>query len=260
MIYKAVLKSNNELRDKVMKLFSGMDDTLILSCIQGHMGSIFVDNLKEPTCVQALVGDFTFFAGDSNSDGLGELLNNIPKNMFIVPQSDSIGKRIEQMDVELLERFSRYSFKKDINNLDINKIKGFLIPLEDGYELKKIDEEIANSKSLNELSEDFTGQFESVKDFLNRGIGYVIIHNGKVVSGASSYTIYDNGIEIEVDTDINYRRKGLATIVSAALIKDCLERNIYPSWDAANLNSKSLAEKLGYVFDKAYDTYYIKVK
>lgn len=51
MIYKAVLKSNNELRDKVMKLFSGMDDRLILSCIQGHMGNIFVDNFKEPACV-----------------------------------------------------------------------------------------------------------------------------------------------------------------------------------------------------------------
>ncbi|HHQ8914992.1 TPA: GNAT family N-acetyltransferase, partial [Bacillus cereus] len=28
-------------------------------------------------------------------------------------------------------------------------------------------------------------------------------------------------------------------------------------WDAANTTSAKLAEKLGYVFDKAYDTYFV---
>ena len=83
------------------------------------------------------------------------------------------------------------------------------------------------------------------------------MYKGEVVCGASSYSIYDNGIEIEVATDHNYRRKGLATIVSAALILDCLEKGIYPNWDAANTTSAKLAEKLGYVFDKAYDTYFV---
>ncbi len=66
-----------------------------------------------------------------------------------------------------------------------------------------------------------------------------------------------SGIEIEVATNYNHRRKGLATIVSAALILDCLEKEIYPNWDAANTTSAKLAEKLGYVFDKAYDTYFV---
>ncbi|BCB37854.1 hypothetical protein BCJMU51_2747 [Bacillus cereus] len=48
----------------------------------------------------------------------------------------------------------------------------------------------------------------------------------------------------------------MATIVSAALILDCLEKEIYPNWDAANTTSAKLAEKLGYVFDKAYDRYF----
>ncbi|HDR8025448.1 TPA: GNAT family N-acetyltransferase [Bacillus cereus] len=51
-----------------------------------------------------------------------------------------------------------------------------------------------------------------------------------------SYSIYDKGIKIEVATDYNHRRKGLATIVNAA-------------------NTRSA--KLGYVFDKAYHTYFV---
>ncbi|OFE39480.1 GNAT family N-acetyltransferase [Bacillus anthracis] len=43
------------------------------------------------------------------------------------------------------------------------------------------------------------------------------------------------------------------TIVSAALILYCLEKGIHPNWDAANTTSA----KLGYVFDKAYHTYFV---
>lgn len=41
------------------------------------------------------------------------------------------------------------------------------------------------------------------------------------------------------------------------LILDCLDKGKYPNWDAANLNSVSLAEKLGYVLEESYDTSYI---
>lgn len=36
-----------------------------------------------------------------------------------------------------------------------------------------------------------------------------------------------------------------------------LERGLYPSWDAANKGSLTLAEKLGYNFDKEYVAYII---
>ena len=93
-----------------------------------------------------------------------------------------------------------------------------------GYELRKIDEHIVNNSTLHKVSEDFTSQFQSVEDYINRGIRYCVLYKGEVVCGASSYSIYDSGIEIEVATNYNHRRKGLATIVSAALILDCLEK------------------------------------
>ena len=74
----------------------------------------------------------------------------------------------------------------------------------------------------------------------------VILKNGIIVAGASSYTRYNEGIEIEVDTIESERRKHLATIACSALILNCLGEGLYPSWDAQNMNSVNLAEKLGY--------------
>ena len=76
-----------------------------------------------------------------------------------------------------------------------------------------------------------------------------------IVAGASSYTRYVEGIEIEVDTVPEERRKHLATIVCSALILKCLEEGLYPSWDAQNMNSVRLAESLGYEYDHDYIAY-----
>ncbi|MBK1809116.1 GNAT family N-acetyltransferase [Clostridium sp. YIM B02505] len=53
------------------------------------------------------------------------------------------------------------------------------------------------------------------------------------------------------------KQGGLALACASKLILDCLERVIYPRWDAANLESVALAEKLGYHFDKEYIVYSI---
>lgn len=85
----------------------------------------------------------------------------------------------------------------------------------------------------------------------------VVKKNGVPVSGASSYSVYNGGIEIQIDTRTDYRRQGLAAAAAAGLILECLDRDLYPSWDAANLWSVALAEKLGYQFDHEYDAYHV---
>ena len=85
----------------------------------------------------------------------------------------------------------------------------------------------------------------------------MIFHEGEPVAGASSYSSFDGGIEIEIDTKAEYRRRGLATACGAKLILECLDRGWYPSWDAQNPWSLALAEKLGYHFDREYTAYEI---
>ncbi|MGE7887049.1 GNAT family N-acetyltransferase [Bacillus cereus] len=253
MIYEA----NIHTRKKLVSMFEDFNSVVLLSYLQGHMGTAWVNNLENPTVAQITVGIFTFYAGDPNVKETEELLRNIPERILVIVNSEEWKKRLETFYERKIDKFLRYKFKRNSKVFNRPKLQSFISTLPKGYELRRIDEHIANNPTLHNLSEDFIGQFQSVEDYINRGVGYSILYNGEVVCGASSYSIYDDGIEIEVATDYNHRRKGLATVVSAALILDCLEKDIYPNWDAANTTSAKLAEKLGYDFDKAYDTYFV---
>lgn len=254
MIYEADIN----VRKKLTPMFESIDSTIILSCLQGHMGTAWVDDVHNPTVAQITVGIFVFYAGNCEAKEAEEMLNNLPEFTLAIVGTNEWKKRIESIHAGSIEKFQRYRFEKNINQLDQDLMKAFISNLPSEYKLKKIDSEIAKDSFLHELSEDFISQFDSIPDFLNRGLGFVLLHGEQIVCGATSFSIYDEGIEIEVATHPEYRRKGLATITASALILNCLEQGLYPSWDGANIESVQLAEKLGYRLHESYDTYFIK--
>lgn len=242
----------------IKPLFSGCDDTLVWTCLEGNMGNAWVDNVDNPKSAQIITADFCFFVGEPNID----LIKNIPEcytldYMLIIPQNNEWATLIEENYKENCDKFFRYAIKKEGNIFDVEKLSTYVNELPDDYTLVKVDEKLYNQLSLEEWSEDLCSQFKDYNSYKNHGLGYVVFHNGEIVSGASSYIYYNDGIEIEIDTKRDYRRKGLATVCGAKLILDCLENNLYPSWDAANKESVALSEKLGYHFDKQYVTYEI---
>ncbi len=244
-----------ELKDtsKVEKLFAGWNETLIFSCIQKIMGKIYVTDLEHPKSAFAHVGCFGFFAGVPDR----ELVTNKTDDFVImIPQNQAWARLIEEC-YPSAKRVTRYAIKKD-TVFDPIMLQNNVKKLPTGYELKRIDADIYDQCLESSATSDFVTAFESKEKFLQRGRGRVITKNGKIVSGASSYTRYREGIEIEVDTVDTIeseRRKYLATIACSALILDCLEEGLYPSWDAQNMNSVHLAEKLGYEFDHEYIAY-----
>ena len=84
------------------------------------------------------------------------------------------------------------------------------------------------------------------------------MYNKEIIGVASSNIFYKDGIEVNIRVKENYRRRGIATAMAANLILECLRENKKISWDAYNINSLKLAEKLGFEFDSAYDTYLMK--
>ena len=255
-----IFEADINVREKLIPIFKNIDNTIILSYLQGHMGTAGVDDFENPTAAQIAVGIFVFYTGDSRSKEAEEMLHNLPEFTLAIVDSDEWKERIESVHRGAFEKFQRYSLEKNSEHLDRKHMLNLLSLLPKGYEIKKIDKEIVKAPSFRELSEDFVSQFDSIDDFINRGIGYAILHEGKVVSAATSFSIYDDGIEIEIATHSQYRRKGLATIAAAALILDCLDNEKYPGWDGANLESLELAKKLGYKFKESYDTYFIDIK
>ena len=244
-----------ELTDtsKAARLFEGWKETLIYSCLQKVMGKIFVTDLDSPKSAMAFVGCFAFYAGEPDK----ELVLNKPAGFVIMTPQNKAWEACIEGCFPAAKKVIRYAIKKD-TRFDQKLLKSIVAELPDGYELKEIDERIYDMCAAAPMTRDFVSSFESKEEYLDKGRGMVILKSGRIVAGASSYTRYKEGIEIEVDTAEEERRKGLATVACAALILRCLEEGLYPSWDAQNRISVHLAEKLGYEFDHEYTAYEVK--
>jgi GNAT superfamily N-acetyltransferase len=241
------------LIQKIAPLFSGWNETLIWSVLQGHMGYALANDDANPTAAQLVLGDFCFFAGEPSAAFAASAAAR-----EIIPQNELWCAAIETAFGVRAEKRLRYAIKKEPQVFSRDKLQRFIERLPSEYELRLFDEAIYAKSFQADWSHDFCDCFQCAADFLSRGIGFAALSRGELVAGASSYSIYDGGFEIEIDTKPEHRQRGLATACGARLILEALDRNLYPSWDAFDLRSVALAEKLGYHLDHPYEMYMIR--
>lgn len=245
-----ITEAKGMLLEKAAHLFSGWSDTPIASCLQGVMGTIYLDG----EAAAAYLGDLSFYTGAPSE----ALLRFKPKQdsgfTIMVPQNQAWGNLLEQIYGEKAKQITRYAFRKD-PCFQKELLKQLKAQLPDGYTMELLGRDVYEYCQEHAWCRDWVSQFESFDDYASRGLGMVVKKDGVPVSGASSYFVYPGGIEIQIDTHRDFRHKGLATAAAAGLILECLERKLYPSWDAANLWSVALAEKLGYTFSHEYIAY-----
>ncbi|WP_181899301.1 GNAT family N-acetyltransferase [Lachnotalea glycerini] len=140
---------------------------------------------------------------------------------------------------------------------DNSVLQSYIDSIPEGFELVPFNENIYHQAMKEAWSQEFCETFSSAEDYLARGFGFAVQKNGKLASGASTMTVYNGGIEIQVATHKKYKRNGLALACAAAMIQECVRRKIRPCWDAANLISKKMALKLGYEYRGEYNTTHI---
>lgn len=207
---------------------------------------------KSRTSAAIISGDFSFMAGEPDEG----LLRRVP-GPLIVPRTEDWFPLIEYVYGARAIRETRYAILKEPEIFDRKKLERFAASLPTGYEMRMIDEELVPVLLAEAWSRDFCAAFDSPADCCRRGLGFVALWEGMPVAGAGSYCVYRGGIEIEIDTRRDYRRRGLATACGARLILTCLDRGLYPSWDAHDLRSVALAEKLGYHRGEPYPVYWV---
>lgn len=242
--------------ERAAVLFDGWQETLVWSCLQGVMGKIYGDYGENPASAMAHLGDFAFFAGEPDRELVMEgPMQSGQTFLIMAPRDGQWAELIEDCYGKKAKRAVRYAIKKEPDVFSREKLQEAADSLPEGYEMAEMDESLFLRCREISWCRDWVAQYRDYGQYREHGLGAVILKDGEPVSGASSYAGYLGGIEIEIDTRADYRRKGLAYICGAKLILDCLERGWYPSWDAQNLWSVALAEKLGYHFDHEYVVY-----
>lgn len=241
-------------------LFSAMDDTLILSAHQGFMGEIYGAGEGEIRSAAVVCGDFSFLAGVPDPELAGFIPGGCGKSFSIaVPENEGWCRMLETVHGSNAVLKTRYAIKKEEGVFDRNHLRSIIDAIPEGFTLRQIDEPLYRQCLENAWSKDFVANFLDHAQFHRYGLGFVMLKEGEIVAGASSYTAHRDGIEVEVVTREDHRRKGLASVCAAALVERCLELGKYPSWDAANVFSVGLAEKLGYHFSHSYPVYEIQL-
>lgn len=94
--------------------------------------------------------------------------------------------------------------------------------------------------------------------FLEKGLGYVAADGEKIAAVAFSSAVSSDEIDIGVETDPDYRRRGLSALLAAKMCEEIIKLGKKPVWAhaAANVASGKTAERAGFV--KTKENYVIR--
>jgi GNAT superfamily N-acetyltransferase len=231
------------------------DTVLINSVLEGYFGVSYADSKSTPSVARLDSGAFTMLGGNPQASAVTALVRHAPI-YYVTPENDEWRRVLKD---EFRDKISLLSFTDfSSRSLDGGRLAELAQRLPAGFELRRIDRQLAGRLSSEMENEYFFENFESIEDFLNRGIGYCVVHGDRIVSAATSMAMCRGAIDIEIETVPGFRRRGLGTVVGAALLLHCLQRGIEPKWLAADSVSERLALKLGYEKGETYETYGIE--
>jgi len=230
-------------------------DISIECVLQDQMGMAFVDNLETPSAYMIKIGPFHYFAGDANGAGGQEMVKSFqPYNMFM---SAMPGWAEAFMNFYGERFFEIERYMSSSENISIEHLRKLCQDSKFVQDVKRMDTNLLQNIKGQDHFVDIS-DFESPEDFAERGIGFYLEKDGEILGAAYSSLVCTTGIEVSLFVADNHRRQGLATALSANLVRWCLENNMDAHWDAANPESCKLAAKLGYTSQGTYQAYFLK--
>jgi RimJ/RimL family protein N-acetyltransferase len=226
----------------------------VAAVIEGGMGRVFADAQEVPSVALAVL-DFHLLAGDPLHPNAPLLFRQLQPGNVVVAPTPAWGQLLAATYPDALTVYHREAFEAE--KFDTDRLRGFRQMLPSGFELRQVRPEEV-TQHATDLGRSLIYNFRSPEEFITRAVGMGILHQGRFVSGASSAAIGGGKFEIEIQTQPQFRRRGLARAVAAALILHGLEHGLEACWDAANEPSSALARQLGFHPTGKYDAYRLK--
>jgi hypothetical protein len=230
-------------------------DGCIDAMLDGGMGTALADDAESPRFARMYMNpdDFHFFGGDHTSAAAEAAVHALPPGTYVVVQYETWATLLRRVWGDRLVSHTRTVFRPGA--WDGTELERRAAALPEGFTMKRI--EAGDIERFIELEDSFVYNFASHEEFLAKGVGFGIEHEGRFVSGCSSFAIGPRKLEFEIQTHADYRRRDLAFAVASRMIAHCIDAGLEPCWDAANPPSAALATKLGFVDPRPYTAYSI---
>jgi len=239
-------------------------------------GDLWIDNLNIPSLALAYS-----FAVDGFSI-LGEFKDQIEYDKFKIFLESDLFPALKEKGFESFE-FSVESEKTEQAILKMFSNKK--IESEDEYKYRKITKDdrkikIPNEYSIHKVDPEFVKQLKQNKyenskfltvrlleswstyeNFLNRSVAFVATYKSEITALIVGTARFQNIISIDIETQKNHRKKGLASILTHFFINSCIENGLIAQWDCvdSNLASKKTAENADFTFLKKRSYYWFEI-
>ncbi|MBI5959582.1 MAG: GNAT family N-acetyltransferase [Chloroflexi bacterium] len=127
-----------------------------------------------------------------------------------------------------------------------------------GYGVRRVDQSLLDTPGItipDHLMGWMKGNWGSLENYMARGFGFCTLHDQRVVSWSVADAVSGDQCEIGIQTDPEYRQRGLAAITVAACVQYALTQGYAAvGWhcNADNEGSQRTALRVGFVKERDY--------
>jgi RimJ/RimL family protein N-acetyltransferase len=206
-------------------------------------GEVWANDPVRPSVTLVSDGEASYLAGDPAQLAEPEALRAlIPAWTYFFPEDDWVPQLSEVWDNPFARPHPRLRFELERAAPSVG------VP--DGFELVPINRNsVAEHSALRAFAEEQGSGWRSFEDFLDVGVGFVVLRNGAVVSQSLADCVVGKRVELGVGTEDGFRRLGLGRAAATAAANECLRRGIVDvGWHchASNAGSIRIAEASGF--------------
>lgn len=234
----------------------------VIECV--NPGRVFVNDRHTPATGLIWLGnnDGFLFIGDESNEKFNTEINHFIDTV-ITPEAKKVGlawfegvgnhQKWDTVIERLFEHRKLGCWNQRVYTLHKDDYHDCLLPLEQGYDIVKINESLFSNTdhtitNIKFLHAKIAEYWSSAEEFFQEGIGYCIVCNNEIVSMCFSGFVVENVHCIDIETLEEHQGKKLAQKAAFAFVEECLANDLVPYWDCMESNKPSIAvaEKIGF--------------
>ncbi len=236
-------------------------------------GSLWVDDMENPTLALAYsfaVGGYCILGNPKKESTYEQFQNFLINDLFPKFKNENINGfefsvESKETEIRILEMFSDRKMESEDELLHIQTDRTELekqIP--SGYSITKVNskfvDQLENGEYLNKefLEERLLESWGSYQNFLDKSLAFVVIHQKRIEAVIVGTARFNNIIPIDIETEKQHRKKGLASILTQRFVNECMDNQLVAQWNCMDSNeaSRKTAQKAGFNFLKKSPVYW----